>query len=444
MNFTSHIYQTLVLAIPMIIARAGLLIMVAVDTAMVGHYGTLPLAHYAASNAMQIVMVLVGVGLAQGTVIMVSQAKGAGDEADCGRIWRVGLFQGAIFGVLMGLVCLLGEPLLLTLGQTPEIASGGGKVLTWISWGFPAFMIWATTGFFLEGLGKPLPGMIIMMGAVLLNALLNWIFIFGNIGAPEMGAEGAAITTSVVRWIMMGILVIYVILMPNNHMFGIKGPIKNVFQLAQKHRRIGYPLGLARGLEAASFSSLTMFAGWISTIALAGYQIAFNLIALAFMCAIGTAGASTVRIGNAVGKNNSADLKRAGMASVVIVLSIMVCIMAVYIALSHQLVGIYTNDELVSGLAIALVGIAGVVLVFDGLQAVLMGCLRGASDVWIPFILQLIAWWGLTVPIGWILAFKADLGAKGLMWAFLIGAIAASIMLGIRFMVIANRPSKRY
>ena len=442
MKFTTHLYETFLLALPMIIARAGLLVMVAIDTAMVGHYGTEPLANYAASNALQIVIVLIGVGLAQGTVIMVSQARGAGNNIACGQIWRVGLVQGVFFGILMGLICLAGDPLLLLFGQTQAVAIGGSEVLRWISWGFPAFMIWATTGFFLEGLGKPLPAMISMIGAVALNALLNWIFIFGEMGAPEMGAQGAAITTSIVRWLMMAALVIYVLVTLRDKGLGISEPIKGFFELAKKYRKIGFPLGLTRGLEAASFSALTMFAGWISTISLAGYQIAFNLIALGFMCAIGIAGASTVRIGNAVGRNNMLDQKRAGLASVVLVISLMSCFMGVYLGLSDQLGKIYTSDTMVSGVAATLIGLAGIVLVFDGIQAVLMGCLRGSSDVWIPSILQLIAWWGLTVPIGWILAFHANLEAKGLMWAFLIGAIAASVMLGIRFIAITRRPGQ--
>ena len=118
--------------------------------------------------------------------------------------------------------------------------------------------------------------------------------------------------------------------------------------------------------------------------------------------------------------------------------------MAVYLSLSDQLAKIYTKDIMVSGIAAGLIGLAGIVLIFDGLQAVLMGCLRGSSDVWIPSLLQLIAWWGLTIPIAWILAFHADLGVKGLMWAFLIGAIAASLMLGIRFIAISKRPGNRF
>jgi len=443
LTFATHVRQTLKLAVPMIIARAGLLIMVAVDTAMVGHYGTNSLAHYAAANALQIILILVGVGLTQGTVIMVAQAVGAGDERTSGHIWRVGMVQGTVFGVLMGVLCLFGEPILLGVGQTPELAAGGGGVLQWISWGFPAFMMWATTGFFLEGLGRPLPGMIMMFGAVLLNAFLNWVFIFGHLGAPAMGAEGAAITTSVVRWIMLAALIAYVLWLPDGHKLGIRGPIEGALALARKHRRIGYPLGLARGLEVAAFSALTMFAGWLGTVSLAGYQIAFNLIGLAFMCAIGTSSATTVRVGNAIGRGNAIDVSRAGWAGVLIIIVIMLCIMGPYMGLGHALASIYSDDPAVIPVAAGLIAITGLVLVFDGVQAVLMGCLRGSADVWFPSALQLLAWWGLSVPIGWALAFPGGAGANGLMWAVLVGAFAAAVSLGVRFRTISRRPGRR-
>ncbi|MBR46697.1 MAG: MATE family efflux transporter, partial [Rhodospirillaceae bacterium] len=111
-NFATHLTRTLRLAAPMIVARAGLLVMAAVDTAMIGHYGTLDLAFYAASNALQVVMILVGVGLLQGTVVLVAQAHGAGTDRDCGGYWRVGLVYGAALGLVMAGICFLGEPLL--------------------------------------------------------------------------------------------------------------------------------------------------------------------------------------------------------------------------------------------------------------------------------------------------------------------------------------------
>ena len=444
MNFATHLKRTVRLAVPMIIARAGLLIMVAVDTAMIGHYGTLDLAFYAAANALQVVMILVGVGLLQGTVVLVAQAHGAGTHQDCGGYWRISLIHGAVLGIIMGGICFLGEILLSVIGQTAELAAGGGTVLGMISWGMPALTMWVATSFFLEGLSRPLPVMMLTISAVFANAGLNVIFIYGALGAPEMGAEGAALATSIIRWVMFAVLALYVLRLRDRADLGIAGAIRNFRQTARKLRRIGIPMGTARGLEAAAFSALTMMAGLIGTVSLAGYQIAFNLVALVFMSAIGVAGAGTIRVGNAVGRHNSCDIRRAGWAGLSLICLIMAVFAGLFVGLGTQLADIYTDDAAVVLTAAPLIFIVGLVLVFDGGQAVLMGALRGVADIWLPPFWQFVSWWGVTVPVGYLLAFQAGLGTPGLMWGFMAGAIVSCAGLTLRFAVVSRRPIRRY
>ena len=444
MNFATHFKRTVRLALPIIVARAGLLIMVAVDTAMIGHYGTLDLAFYAAANALQVVMILVGVGLLQGTVVLVAQAHGAGTHRDCGGYWRVSLVHGAVLGVLMAGVCFLGEILLAVIGQTAELAAGGGDVLRMISWGLPAMTMWVATSFFLEGLSRPLPVMVLTLAAVFANAGLNAIFIYGAFGAPEMGAEGAALATSIIRWAMFAVLTIYVLNLRDRADLGIGGAIRNFRKTARKLRSIGLPMGAARGLEAGAFSALTMLAGLLGTVPLAGYQIAFNMVALVFMSAIGVAGAGTIRVGNAVGRHNSADIRLAGWSGLCLIFLIMAVFAAVFFGLGAELVQIYSDDAAVILIATPLMFIAGLVLIFDGWQAVLMGALRGMADVWLPPLWQFLSWWGVTVPVAYLLAFHADLGTQGLMWGFLAGAIVSCIGLVIRFTLVSRRAIRRY
>ena len=216
----------------MIIARAGLLVMVAVDTAMIGHYGTKDLAFYAAANAIQIVMVLIGVGLLQGTMIYVAQARGAKAYRECGRYWQVGLINGIIFGMLMLGICFFGEIILGLIGQSEQLSTGAADVLRMISWGLPAMAMWVVTAFFLEGLSRPLPGMIVTILAVMLNTALNAIFIYGNLGVPEMGAEGSALATTITRWSMFITLLVYVLFMSDRSSLGIGRKIPNFWETA--------------------------------------------------------------------------------------------------------------------------------------------------------------------------------------------------------------------
>ena len=443
MNFATHLKRTVRLAVPMIVARAGLLIMVAVDTAMIGHYGTLDLAFYAAANALQVIMILVGVGLLQGTVVLVAQAHGAGAHQDCGGYWRVSLVHGAVLGVMMAGICFLGEIVLAVIGQTAELAAGGGGVLRMVSWGLPALTMWVATSFFLEGLSRPLPVMVLTILAVFANAGLNTIFIYGALGAPEMGAEGAAMATSIIRWVMFAVLTIYVLNLRDRADLGIGWAIRNFRQTARKLRSIGLPMGVARGLEAGAFSALTMLAGLLGTVPLAGYQIAFNMVALVFMSAIGVAGAGTIRVGNAVGRHNPADIRLAGWSALSLIFLIMAAFAVVFFGLGSDLVQIYTDDAAVILIATPLMFIAGLVLIFDGGQAVLMGALRGMADVWLPPLWQFFSWWGVTVSLAYVLAFHAGLGAPGLMWGFLAGAIVSCTGLVLRFTLVSRRAIRR-
>ncbi len=444
MPFVRHMAKTARLAVPVVATRAGLLIMLAVDTAMVGHYGTTDLAYFAAANALQVVLVLIGVGFLQATVIVVSQAHGAGLPRECGRYLSVGMLHGAIFGIAVGCLCLLGAPMLRLIGHEPDLAEGGGRVLDMIAWGFPGLMVWVACAFFLEGISRPLPSTIVMAGGLLLNVLLDWIFVFGSLGAPAMGAEGAALTTTVVRWVMLGAIVIYIYKMPDGALFGVHDRVESVRATSRRLRRIGYPLGAARGLEVGAFSALTMLAGFISTPALASYQIAYNLVGLVFMCAVGTGTATTIRVGNAVGGRNTADVIRAGWAGVAVIGIVMVCLAVPFLVASDALAHLYSDDTAVLPTAAAMIVIAGYFLLFDGAQAVLMGSLRGAADVWIPPAMQLVSWWCVAVPVGYVLAFEAGVGVEGLMWGIFAGAVVACVLLSVRFYLVSRRGVARY
>ena len=445
MPFKRHLTRTARLAAPVILARAGLLVMIAVDSAMLGHYGTESLAHYAAANAAQVVMVLIGVGLLQGTVILVAQAHGAHDSAACGAYWRVSFAHGAVLGVVMGLVCLLGRWTLEATGQEPEVAAGGGRVLEMIAWGSPPLMMWVVCTHFLEGLSRPIPGMLVMVGAVLLNVLLNWIFIFGNLGGPEMGAEGAAVATSSVRWVMFAALFLFVIRLPDAGAFGIYRPVSDFWTISRRLRRIGYPLGAARGLETAAFRR----PGDVRRPSRHGSarRLSDRLQPDRGSCSWPPSGprprawfASATRSGAATRPISCARAGRASCSSP----ASWSASPGPSSASAHRSRASTPDDPAVLPLAASLIGICGLILVFDGMQAVLMGALRGVADVWVPPGLQLISWWCVSVPIGYVLTFVAGLGVDGLMWGILAGALSASMLLSGRFLAVARRPIARY
>ena len=245
-----HLRETLRLASPVMLARLGVLTIVSVDTAMSGHASGDDLAWYAIAVAPQVPLLLVGVGLLMGTVVMTAQAVGAGRPGGCGAIWRTALAHAIGVGVLMAVACAFGESFLLTAGQPADIAAGGGRVLAALGIGLPGMLLYVATSFFLEGIGRPIPGMVIMIGANVLNVGLNWLLVFGHGGFPALGAEGAAIATSIVRWCMFAAAALYVLRFVNRRRFGITAAGDPAESLGPRMRRIGLPAGLAHGMEA--------------------------------------------------------------------------------------------------------------------------------------------------------------------------------------------------
>jgi len=437
-SLAGHMRGTLRLAVPVMVARAGALVLVAVDTAMTGHAGPAELAYYGLAIAPQVPLFLVGIGLMMGTGVLTAQAEAAGEPAECGVIWRVALIHAALVGGVLVLLCQLGEPFLRATGQSPANAAGGGGVLAVFGWGMPAALFYIATVFFLEALHRPLPGMLAMLGANILNAGLNWVFIYGHWGAPAMGAEGAALATTVVRWLMFGAVAVYVLRRLHPATYGVTGPMPDWAGVGRRLRRIGYPLALSHGMEAGAFSTLILFAGLLGARQVAAYMVAMNVVSLVFMGSIGLANAASVRVANAVGRGDAADVRRAGWVALAVALAFLSTVALAVRAAPELIAAVYTDDPAVAALAVCTLGVAALVLIPDGAQAVLMGALRGTGRLWAATLRFVVAFWLVMVPLGYVTGVRWDGGAPALMRAVMVGCIAAALLLGARFHTVSR------
>ena len=431
--------ETVRLAFPVMLARLGVLTIVAMDTAMSGHASGDDLAWYAVAVAPQVPLLLVGIGLLMGTVVMAAQAVGSGRPECCGAIWRTALTHAAGVGVLMAIACKFGESFLLATGQSGDIAAGGGRVLAALGLGLPGMLLYVATSFFLEGIGRPIPGMVIMIGANVLNVGLNWLLVFGHGGFPALGAEGAAIATSIVRWCMFAAAVLYVLRFVNRRRFGITAAGDPAERLGPRMRRIGLPAGLAHGMEASAFAAMTLIAGLLGAAEVGGYSIPMNLLALAFMGAIGVATAASVRVGNAVGRGDRSGVRWAGWVATGVAAVYMAGIAVIFGLAPAWFARLYTADAAVLAVAVPTLLVCAVAAVPDGVQTVLIGALRGASDVWPATALYIVAFWIVMVPLGYWLAVSRGMGAPGLMMAVAAGATLAAVLLGWRFRQVSAR-----
>ncbi|MFQ5784317.1 MAG: MATE family efflux transporter [Alphaproteobacteria bacterium] len=438
-----HVRRTLMLALPVTVARVGILAIVAVDIAMTGHAGTDQLAYYGLAMAPQVVMLIVGIGLLMGTVVLTAQADGAGHSAECGAVWRISLVHALGIGVVFMLLCQAGEWFLALFGQAPDLARGAGGVLAVIGWSMPAILLHTATVHFLEGINRPAPGMVVILFANLINGALNWLFVYGNWGLPAMGAEGAALATAIVRWFMFLALAGYALTRVDRRRYGIAGKIAGARDIGRRLRRIGYPMGLSHGLESSSFAAMTMFAGLLGPVEVGGYQVAMNLVALAFMVALGFATAASVRVGNAVGRRDRTGLRLAGWVAVGLAVLALAAIGVVYYSLPGALTAIYTSDEAVAAVAVPTIAVAAAVLVFDGGQGVCMGALRAVADVWPATVLYLFSFWLVMVPLGYVMGVERGGGAPALMVSVGVGCATAVTLLGLRFHLVSRRAVAR-
>jgi MATE family multidrug resistance protein len=424
-------------------ARMGILLLVSVDTAMTGRAGVEELAFYALAMAPQVPMLLLGIGMLMGTLVLGAQAIGAGNDERTGHMWRVSMGHALAMGLVFAVACGAGEAVLRASGQAPALAAGAGGVLVIFGYGLPAALLHAATSFFLESTGRTVPGMLVMLAANVLNIGLNWIFIYGNLGAPAMGAEGAALATTLVRWFMFASLAAYALLALDRARFGISGPVSDALGLSLALRRFGYPMGLAHALESAAFAAMTLFAGLVGTEQVAGFQVAFNLVAMVFMGAIGVAAAASIRVGNAVGRGDADGVRNAGWAAAAVAAIALGCVGALMGLFPELFAALYSADTQVLAVAVPCILVAAFAIVPDGLQGVLMGALRGAGDVWPATALYCVAFWGVMVPAGYVLGVARGGGAPALTLAVFLGTVVATALLGLRFRSVCAKMAGR-
>lgn len=429
-----HVSDLLRLAAPVIVARAGLITMAIADTVMVGRFSVEELAYLTIGLAAITTLIVTMTGLVLGTLVVTAAAYGAGQPLQCGATWRRSVPFALMIGGTGALICAFGQPLLLAFGQSPELAAAGGRVTQVIGLGLPAAIIFITSSFFLEGIKRPLPGMAMMIVANILNILLNWILIYGHLGFPPLGALGSAWATTGVRvFLALGLVTYITRVLPERGIYGIGRPAEGGWRSWQRQRRIGYAAGASLGVEAGAFSILSIFAGWLGPLALGAYSIVLNLIAFAFMVAIGFGSATAVRVGIAHGRGDSIGAARAGWSGLVINTIAMGAFAVIMALFPAALVAVYSRDPALAALTVPAAGLAAWVLMADGGQAVMANALRGRGETWITTACHVFSYLVVMVPLSWFLALPSGHGVQGLLEGVLVASIISLVLLASRF-----------
>jgi MATE family multidrug resistance protein len=296
-------------------------------------------------------------------------------------------------------------------------------------------MIFTGAKSFSEALSRPWPAFWIVLGGVAVNVALNFVFIFGNLGSPAMGLTGAGVATLIARVLTVVVLLAY--LGRSRHFRPHLAACERERGMARELRdllTVGLPAGGQYLVEVGAFAAASLMMGWIGVNALAAHQVAITCAATTFMVPLGIGMAVTVRVGQAVGAREFARVRPITFGGVGMALVVMACTAAGFLLFSRFLAGIFVVDPAVIALTSALLVVAGVFQIVDGMQIVAMNALRGLADVNVPLALGVFSYWCVALPLSYALAFPIGLGPVGIWAGLALGLFVAAALLAMRFL----------
>jgi MATE family multidrug resistance protein len=417
-------------AIPVVLAELGWMAMGVVDTIMVGPLGPQAIAAAGVSNSLQIALAIFGMGLLLGLDTLVSHAFGAGRQDECNRWFWHGVALAAIIAPVLLLLCWTMLQLVPAMGFHPEVAPLVERYFGILLWSGAPLVFYAAFRRYLQAIHAATPVMIALVSANIINALGNWAFIHGHLGAPQLGLVGSAVATLVARLYLVGLLLFAVLYYDARRQSGLllssrRIESKRVWRMVH----LGFPAASTVALEVGVFAAATALAGKLTPVAAASHQIALNIAAVAFMVPLGLASAGAVRVGHAIGARDVPRAAAAGWTAILLGVSFMAATAASFLVVPRQLIGLFTSDPSVLTLGSSLLLVAAVFQLFDGLQGVATGVLRGLGDTRTPMVTNLAAHWLFGLPVGYSLCFVVGVGVIGLWIGLSTGLIIAGAVL---------------
>jgi len=432
--FKTDIKKTLVLSLPIVVGQLGQMLMSVVDNIMVGKVGTQALAAASIANSLFMLIMVVGFGLTVAVTPLTAIAYGAGRDEECGVVLRQGLLINLFFGVLLcGVTFFLSEGIQL-LNQPHEIVGPAALYMKVLGVSMLPLMLFQSYRQFAEGVSFLKPAMIITLLANIVNILANWIFIYGHLGAPALGLTGAGIATISSRTFMA--IALMTIIRKSSKMKRFDPTLnyrKIDFPMMQRLLAIGIPAGFQYFFEVSAFAASSIMIGWMGTVELAAHQIALNLASITFMVAMGISSAATIRVSTAVGKKDIQGTRRAGFSATFLCAGFMALAGIFFILFRSFLPTLYISDKAVIDISTRLLVIVAFFQISDGTQSVGLGILRGITDMKIPTLITLAAYWLIGLPCGYVMAFSLNMGIYGVWYGLLISLTASGGFMMIRF-----------
>jgi MATE family multidrug resistance protein len=439
-DWAGELRSVVTLAVPVVLSELGWTAQGMVDTIMVGRLGPAAIGAVALGNAICYTPSLFGIGLLLGLDTMVAQAYGRRDYDECHRWLAQGVYLAAIATPFIMLLLVAASIGFTRIGITAEVAAPAGHYLRLLLWGTLPLLLYSGTRRYLQGVGQVRVITVTYVVANLINWFGNWVLIYGKLGFPALGVRGSAISTVASRVFMALALLLFAWRYERKRGHPLfkhwAGP-----QIARLRAlvRLGLPAAGQILMEVGGWSFATFGIGYLTPVALATHQIVLNYASATYMVPLGISSAAAVSVGHAVGAGDPARARRAGWFSIALGASFMVLAAIMFLAIPLPLIKLYTRDPRVLAVGPSLFAIAAAFQIFDGIQTVCTGALRGLGETRIPMFANFVGYWILGLPLGFYLCFIFHRGIYG-MW---IGLTLALVVIALALIVRWNRDSAR-
>ena len=436
-GFLGEAKALLRLGVPIMVTQACVMGMGGLDTLMTGRYGAVDLAGVALAGTLLWPVFLFMTGLTMAVMPIVSQLVGDRRTGECGNVIRHGVWVAFVCSLATILIIRYAAgPLLALRGADPAVAKVAVGYLQAVSWGMPGGMIYILLRQSSEGLGHTVLPMIIAALALLLNAPLNYLFIYGAFGLPALGGVGCGWATSLVMWFEL-VLMLFVVRLPHFRATGfLSGSWRLRWRPVRRILSLGVPIGATIFLEMAVFAAITFLIAGLSVSAQAGHAVASHLSWAAYVIPMSLGSAAAIRVGFQVGGQDLAGARRVAVTALQLSLVYAVLVSAAVILLRFQLAGLYSTDAQVVQIAANLLIFIAFYQLFDDANATMAGSLRGYKDTRAPMIISLVGYWLIALPLGIVLAFGwlglPAIGVYGYWAGLTFGLFLVACCVGVR------------
>jgi multidrug resistance protein, MATE family len=426
---------TLILAVPIMIGQLSQMLMGVTDSVMIGRTGTVPLAASSFGVGVFNVFFIVGVGLLTPVAVFASRSRGAGRHDEAGEFLRHGLLLALVSGAVeLALIVYLGRHL-EWFHQKPEVLAAVNPFFILIGISLIPVLAYLALRQFAESMGRPWVPMLIILGGVVLNAFLNWVFIYGHLGVPALGLTGAGISTLTSRLLGSALIFAWLRLDPAMRAAWPRrwlAPFS--WQRLRQMLSVGLPTSGCLLFEGGAFAAATVMMGWLGAVPLAAHQVAISCAALTFMLALGLSMAVGIRMSAAAGAAEHSRLRPIWLGGVGMSVVFSGIVAAAFLAYGRGIAACFIQDPAVISTAAMLLVVAAAFQVFDCGQVVNSAALRGLTDVKIPAVITFVAYWVIALPLGYVLGIRGRYGPAAIWIGLAAGLAVAAVLLGFRFM----------